>query len=56
LQTIFLIDVKIVRLQSGNVPAIAVRDRQVENHEIDVYSDRVLRLVPALLGRDKGGR
>ena len=48
-QTIFFVDVKIVRFQSGNVPALAVRNRRVKNHEVNVNGNRVLCLIPALL-------
>lgn len=52
LQTIFLKDLKIVRFQSGHVSALAVRN--VENDEINIDSDRVLLSVPALWDRDGG--
>jgi hypothetical protein len=54
LEAAFFIDAKVGWLQSGHMPPTSVRDRHVENDEVDIDSDRVLPLVPALLSRDEG--
>ena len=49
LQTIAFMDLKIGLFQSRYMPSSAVRNRHVENHEIDVDSDRELPLATTLL-------